>query len=332
MGLLGRKIVSGIAGALLVFGISVIPAEARGLYPIIYGDIPEDDEHYIMIKEDADKYEVVPGDSLWKIAEELWGDGSRYTELAAYNQEIVPNPDFIYPGMLLDVNRMGHIRKEDGPLGFSSTEYCFDAPYGWTVGMLENGGVGANFTFFGRGQGNVACLVQGRMEETAAAAADWEKCVGKINKYVQSHYADTVKNLSFEHYQVNGEELYLYSYGYVIEGASYGMEGELEVHVCAGLRLSEHIQAEYLGFGLDGDIHDIVRYMAASFEELEPEGEYYTMNMAIYPDYEWEVKGMYNSFAWIEGYFDAVFKERAGGASEKRSIRERLLETGRTGL
>lgn len=49
-------------------------------------------------------YTVVRGDSLWRIADRLLGDGARYTELVALNTETLHGqPDFITPGTVLKV-------------------------------------------------------------------------------------------------------------------------------------------------------------------------------------------------------------------------------------
>lgn len=323
MELLGRKIILGMAGMLLLFGASDIEVNAGERYPILYGAVPSDAENVIMIEEDPQEYEVAKGDSLWKIAERLWGNGEYYTELAECNRELVPEPDLICPGMLLDVGRAGYMEKESGPAGFASGEYAFDFPDGFTVGYLQSGEVGASLAVFGRETGDFACLIQKRMEETVSTGTEWESCIQKIEDYVQENYKDCVSGLTFDHYQVNGEELYLYSYVYTIYGSRYGLEGTMQIYVCAGLRLSEHLQAEYIGFSRTEDISDIVRYMGASFEEQEMnDDDPLSVSMSFFPDSAWDVEGLYDSFSWIDGYFDAIFQE---ATAEEPNIRERLL-------
>jgi len=46
-------------------------------------------------------YTVVSGDSLWRIAEKIYGNGSRYTEIA--NKNGIKAPYTIYPGQVLSV-------------------------------------------------------------------------------------------------------------------------------------------------------------------------------------------------------------------------------------
>lgn len=46
-------------------------------------------------------YTVVKGDCLWNIAAKHLGSGSRYTEIADLNRDIIKNPNLIYPGQVL---------------------------------------------------------------------------------------------------------------------------------------------------------------------------------------------------------------------------------------
>lgn len=52
----------------------------------------------------AKTYTVKPGDSLWKIAQKFYEDGSQYTKLYDANKKVVGNnPDLIYPGQVLKI-------------------------------------------------------------------------------------------------------------------------------------------------------------------------------------------------------------------------------------
>lgn len=46
-------------------------------------------------------YTVKSGDSLWKIAEAHYGNGSKYMKIFEANQPLLEDPDKIYPGMEL---------------------------------------------------------------------------------------------------------------------------------------------------------------------------------------------------------------------------------------
>jgi nucleoid-associated protein YgaU len=49
-------------------------------------------------------YTVQSGDSLWKIAKQYYGDGSRWTEIYNANSDKISNPNKISVGMVLTVN------------------------------------------------------------------------------------------------------------------------------------------------------------------------------------------------------------------------------------
>jgi len=46
-------------------------------------------------------YTVVSGDTLWKIAERVYGDGSAYTRIFEANRDLLERPDQVYPGQEL---------------------------------------------------------------------------------------------------------------------------------------------------------------------------------------------------------------------------------------
>jgi nucleoid-associated protein YgaU len=48
-------------------------------------------------------YEVKPGDTLWKIAKQHYGDGSLYPEIFKANQDVLTDPDKIKVGQKLRI-------------------------------------------------------------------------------------------------------------------------------------------------------------------------------------------------------------------------------------
>lgn len=46
-------------------------------------------------------YTVVSGDTLWKIAERMYGNGSQYMKIFEANTDLLENPDRIFPGQKL---------------------------------------------------------------------------------------------------------------------------------------------------------------------------------------------------------------------------------------
>lgn len=58
------------------------------------------------------KYVVKSGDTLSKIAKELYGDGNRWREIFEANKDQIENPNQIRPGWELLIPGLGH-DKED---------------------------------------------------------------------------------------------------------------------------------------------------------------------------------------------------------------------------
>jgi len=51
----------------------------------------------------GDTYVVQRGNSLWLIAHQIYGSGSRYTAIYRANQNLIEDPDRIYPGQQFKV-------------------------------------------------------------------------------------------------------------------------------------------------------------------------------------------------------------------------------------
>ena len=301
-------------------------------YPMFYEEKPAGEDPVMTLTEAAEEYVVQPGDSLWRIAQELWGDGERYAELAKINRDVLPDPNLIYPGMCLSLSRTGYIVRSEAKYGgFQTGEYSVDSPYGWTVGYMEQGDAGANLLL--SGDAHVACLIQDKPDETTETVADWQQCAERITAYVEREYPGHVSDLRFEQYHMEGQgdasgEVYLYSCTWNIS-PKYP---SLTCDICVGLKLTEHIQAEFVGYAWDYDIHSCVRYMTASFEEHfdENRAESFTANnynVSIWPESEWEQEGLYDSFTFFDTFFTSVLEEVY--PEEKKSTqtpRQRVIE------
>jgi len=48
-------------------------------------------------------YEIQKGDTLWRVADIYYKDGSRYPEIVEANQEVIKNADLIYPGQMIRI-------------------------------------------------------------------------------------------------------------------------------------------------------------------------------------------------------------------------------------
>ncbi|HPQ20603.1 MAG TPA: peptidoglycan-binding protein LysM [Saprospiraceae bacterium] len=62
-----------------------------------------DDRLSVVTPPQSTFYEVKSGDSLSKIAKEVYGDAMRYNEIFEANQPMLKSPDLIYPGQMLRI-------------------------------------------------------------------------------------------------------------------------------------------------------------------------------------------------------------------------------------
>ncbi len=58
------------------------------------------------LSESGETYTVQAGDTLWKIAQEVLGDGSKYMKIFEANSELLKDPDHIYPGQELRIPKL----------------------------------------------------------------------------------------------------------------------------------------------------------------------------------------------------------------------------------
>lgn len=333
LGVLKKAALAAIGGVLLVG--RAVPAKAQeAVFPLIYGEAPGEDSLVIELREGEGEYTVQPGDSLWGIAQNLWGEGSSYGELFDANREIISSPGMIYPGMHLKTARTVYIGREKASQGGVQMggEYSLDLPYGWAVGTVSSGDAFANFVLSGIGVKSVACLIQDKKRETEEELAFWEQCRQKIQDFGEKRYGDSVSDFAFSHYVMgDGDEVYLYAYTYRIGWENSGSSTEVPVRVCVGMKLTESIQAEFVGYAVDYDIEGCVRYIAASFLE-DPDyksresGSVNDSNMSITPAEEWEVEGLFNSFAWVEEFFTSLMGKITGEAAKEPSPRQSLMD------
>ena len=63
--------------------------------------VAADSEEPTPAAEQGRKYTVQSGDTLWKIAEEMYGNGSNYTKIFDANSDLLEHPDRIFPGQEL---------------------------------------------------------------------------------------------------------------------------------------------------------------------------------------------------------------------------------------
>ena len=52
---------------------------------------------------DDEFYVIQKGDTLWKIAEKAYGDGSKYNSIVEVNREVIRDPNKIFPGQKIRI-------------------------------------------------------------------------------------------------------------------------------------------------------------------------------------------------------------------------------------
>ena len=45
----------------------------------------------------------MPGNSLWRIARQVYGKGIQYVEIFEENKSLIKDPDLIYPGQIFNL-------------------------------------------------------------------------------------------------------------------------------------------------------------------------------------------------------------------------------------
>ncbi len=332
MGLFG-KIGLGTVTALVLLADSMPVCAASSFYESSY-QIPEEGlEDYVVLEEDLGEYEVCEGDCLWNIAESLTGSGENYLQLMEMNPEVITDPDRIYPHTFLQVRRNVYVREQRGTAGTQMEAFRFGALPGCTVGFTQSGDASASFVFTGTDHAQVVCRIRDREQGSADRLSDWEECRENMEEYAEEHYGDQITDLTFRHYQSeDGHEIYLLSYVYTIQGETYGLRGILPVHVSHGICQTEHIQAEFVGHHTKEGMEDVIRYLAAGFEELPAAGSgagsVNDYNIVMEPSGDWELSGICNSFGWIEAYYDGIFRQALPVEPEERSAKDRVINSG----
>jgi len=73
--------------------LGIQEVKADGMTVADGSEVAGDDEFYIIEK----------GDTLWKIAEKAYGNGSKYTKIVDVNREVIKDADKIFPGQKIRI-------------------------------------------------------------------------------------------------------------------------------------------------------------------------------------------------------------------------------------
>jgi LysM repeat protein len=86
----------------------VISSEAYEKTVLMVGNIlgissVETDELEGAIEEGSQYYEIAKGDTLWKVAQNFYGNGSKYQQIFEANREVIKDPDAIFVGQKIRI-------------------------------------------------------------------------------------------------------------------------------------------------------------------------------------------------------------------------------------
>ncbi|MCM1088083.1 MAG: LysM peptidoglycan-binding domain-containing protein [Muribaculaceae bacterium] len=288
-----------LAGTFLVIGYLCMAAKidvfaAQFDYSPVAGLSQEEDtDNYIRLTCGVNEYEIKPGDTLWDIAEDAWGNGSAYRDILEANKEILVNPDYILPGEIVVIPAYLYLPKSNTP------DTAYSGAYRIERADMEYDSypLGA-YVYLAPKLPRIKVYtepVANRMGENALTD-DWEDFVGEVERCSRELCADRVSNLTFEKYEMeNGCDLCGYTFTFDA--------GDIGTEVAVFYRLGKQNMAEVIGVRKkqkkeDTVLTDAVRYIAASFEDLGGRIEWGTpkRNDNVGAD-EWAYPELHNVFA-----------------------------------
>lgn len=79
---------------------ALIAGNIEGVTKVVTDDLTTDDGVEAL---DDLYYEIQKGDTLWRVADIYYKDGSRYKEIFEANREVIKDPDKIYPGQMIRI-------------------------------------------------------------------------------------------------------------------------------------------------------------------------------------------------------------------------------------
>lgn len=246
---------------------------------------------YIKLTAEDGTYEVEPGDSLWNIAREMWGDGNQYPDLLEANRDILPNPDHILPGEVLAIPKHRYIRRSNTPdqsqadaYRIESADVEYDSYHmGWYVWVKQKSADSMRIC---------SSVVTNRMGPNALTN-DWEQFVAEVERCSEEICGGRVSDLAFEKYQM-ADGCDLCGYTFLFDN------GESVQEIAVFYRLGAQNMAEIIGIrnqAEDAALTDATRYIAASFEDL---GGKLTTGVVMWDDNQgagdWNYPELHNVF------------------------------------
>ncbi len=217
--------------------------------PLISGDI---------------EYQVKAGDTLWGIARQFWGAGSKYQEICRRNTDVIYNPDVLKAGNTIRIPAYMYIPKDRFDRGGLTCRESIrialpdivDAKYFLTSSI--------HTPYSSQNLAVSSLPVTNRMGENALTE-NWEEFVAEVERCSETCQG-RVSNLKFEKYGMKeGSDLCGYSFDFDT--------GEKIMKFALFYRLDIQNMAEVIGVQEKSkadstvDVVDVTRYIAASFQD-----------------------------------------------------------------
>ena len=194
-----------------------------------FADLPEEEEpgdyamlthpkgnpgNYLKLTAAVGEHMVEKGDSLWKIAQKIYGDGSRWQDISALNG--LSDPGRIFPGQYLSLPdreyslQKPQIQRGEGYYLEDAGAFRFQTPERWALGTCS---LDARLsTFAGTDQrARVLWSLEDNQMGEDAWAEDWGEVCADLRQTAETVFAEDLAELSFEKYRVeSGNEVYAF--------------------------------------------------------------------------------------------------------------------------
>lgn len=253
-----------------------------------------DPDNYLKLTAAAGEHVVEAGESLWKIAQKVYGDGGRWEDISALNR--LASPERIFPGQCLALPdreyclQKPRIQRGEGYYLEDAGAFRFQTPERWALGTCSLDARLSTFAGTDR-QARVLWGIEDNEMGEDAWAESWDRVCADMRQTAETVFGEALAEVSFERYRVeSGNEVYAVRCVFTDE------YGERQI-VSAAYRFGRKNLVEFIGLAPEDfspDMGRLTLYTAATYEEYEEErhmgfgdgekgGEYRGMEVWKYP-------------------------------------------------
>ncbi len=164
-------------------------------------NLPEDrgKNHYLEFV-GKETYTVKPGDTLWDIAKDYWGEGTYYQRILSDNEGVADIPEHLMPGKKLDLEKTMY-------LNVGIEDYINEDQFGFDL-LVEGAAFETEHSFGLKNYRLPYCIYASVPYVNDLKEADpyahWEEFKEEVSRCSREICGDLVSDLAFERYQVTG--------------------------------------------------------------------------------------------------------------------------------